>query len=304
VLTNKSAVRITYAVVVLIKLYLSATTPGEISNVINEEDLHIEQSLTKLERSFTSITERDRLAPHTKFLFVIQQLVERYRGIKRRQDKLKSDEADKDDTRKTSSRPNSAAGGRDTPAPMGHRDPNAMGRNRGLHLLSEVAMSTSPSPSPSAHQGSSSAPAVTPVISASHLSRHHSQQPTVSHGHKSRHSQHISPHSQPQIQHASPQHMSQPHPQGQQPQTQQQPQQQQQSQQQAQQQQWYPQHQPDLMPLGEIYDYPGHFSALEGFDYGLSGLGMGMDGAVTGLFMGDVTWMGAPNGWPGAGWGG
>lgn len=52
-----------------------------------------------------------------------------------------------------------------------------------------------------------------------------------------------------------------------------------------------------------VYDYPGQLSGLEAFDFGLDGLGMGVDSAITGLFMENSTLWGA-NAMPGAFFGG
>ncbi|KAF2668955.1 hypothetical protein BT63DRAFT_246462 [Microthyrium microscopicum] len=154
------SVRIIYAVVVLMKLYISATAPGEISNVINENDLNLEEHLEKLENSFARIRERDSLAPHTKFYFVIQRLFDHFRGIKSRAKNPKA-------TTSCSAPPEGI-----------HHQAQA------LHLLSEVAMG---SPAARHHAGSSSAPAATPVLAAQQpLARaapQQQQQPQQQHPH-------------------------------------------------------------------------------------------------------------------------
>lgn len=50
------------------------------------------------------------------------------------------------------------------------------------------------------------------------------------------------------------------------------------------------------MPVDALYEYPGPMAGVEGFDYGLGAMGMGMDNAITGLFMHDGAWIGAAPG--------
>src|ERR1700760_1820191 len=155
-----------YALVVLIKLYISATTPGEIASVINEKDLRIEESLANLEGAFQRVVDRDSLCPHTKFLYVIQRLGDRFNNIKRRQQekayplpsKLKQEQHRSPSSASTRPRSNS-------------RPASASGipQTQGLHLLSEVAVSndtprTSPLVTPlQSHQSASSAQVGTPI---------------------------------------------------------------------------------------------------------------------------------------------
>jgi hypothetical protein len=58
---------------------------------------------------------------------------------------------------------------------------------------------------------------------------------------------------------------------------------------------WYPQ-QPNQMtslpmdPAAYAYQGQPGMAGYDGFDYGLGSLGMGMDGAISGLFMADGLW--------------
>lgn len=280
------AVRIIYAVVVLIKLYLAETTPGEVGAILKEKNLNLEELLAQLEKSFENIMERDRLSPHTKFLYVIRRLNERFHNIKRGQAK-----------KATCGDPNAPA----TPGPVTVARPNSA---QGLHILSEAAVA-----SPQLG-GSSSAPAVTPVSA--------SVSPVSVRASGGAHAQSMQQHQQQQqrelehqqhMQHMQQQQQMQQHHQQQQAQQQAQQQHQQHQQQQQHQQAmvaqgagWYPSPNdpaaaaaamaaaPGTVALDNgsgcsFYDFPGHLVGLEGFDYGLGGLGMGVDGAITGMFM-------------------
>jgi hypothetical protein len=252
-----------YAVVVLMKLYISATTPGEIANVINEKDLRIEENIARLEAQFQRVVERDRLSPHTKFLYVIQRLGERFKNIKRRQQ-----EKDKPQPSKLKQEQRRSPSNAPTRPRSDSRPSSASGvtQAQGLQLLSEVAVNNSATSTPSllpslqAHLVTNSAPAV-PQINTSA-----SNTPMV-------HSRHL-----PSSATSTPTTMSQQLPQAQPPQ----------------QANWYS-HQPSPgdgmsaamqgMDGQPMYDYNGQLTGLEAFDFGLGGLGMGMDGAITGLFL-------------------
>jgi hypothetical protein len=210
-------VRVLYAAVVIIKLYIAATAPGEISAIIKVEELKVEQHLEQLEHVFKTIMDRDKLSPHSKFLWVIQRLIDRYNGIK--------------SGRTGRSTPPSA---RDMKQPA-----NPAAPAQGLHLLSEVAMSGNQN----AGNGNGN---------------------------------HQIPRS----------HQGQPPPPGWYPQQQQQHQQQQ-----------HQQHQQandmSSLPMDPAaYAYPSTVpvAGYDVFDYGTGSLGMGMDGAISGLFMADGLW--------------
>jgi hypothetical protein len=206
-LLTPTAVRVLYAAVVIIKLYIAATAPGEISAIIKVEELKVEQHLEQLEHVFKTIMERDKLSPHSKFLWVIQRLIDRYNGIK------------------------SGRTGRSTPPSARDMKPpvNPAAPAQGLHLLSEVAMSGNQNNSNGSGNGN------------------------------------------PQIPRS---HQGQPPPPG-----------------------WYPQQQqPNDMsnlpmdPAAYAYPTSAPVAGYDVFDYGTGSLGMGMDGAISGLFMADGLW--------------
>ncbi|RDI86648.1 Nucleolar GTP-binding protein 1 [Venturia inaequalis] len=208
------SVRVIYAVVVIIKLYIAATGPGEIGAIIKRDELHIEQYLERLQQLFQTIMDKDRLSPHSKFLWVIQRLVERYQGIKGRTSKSTGINT-----------PLLTCGdfkGPPKPAQAADQAP-------GLQMLSQVATSNNEE-----QNGDS-----------------RNQLP-------------VSQQAQPQQGHQG----------------------------------WYPpqqqqqQHMDNLPMDPAAYAYQGGpgLPGYDGFDYGIGSLGMGMDGAISGLFMADGLW--------------
>lgn len=115
------AVRAVYAAVVLIKLYVAATAPGEMSSVIKKEDLHVHDYLTRLLSVFNGVVERDSQSPHAKFVLVVQRMNERYLKMMREE--------------------NEAAQSEQAPRHVKAEVPQPA---QGLHLLSEVAMGGAP----------------------------------------------------------------------------------------------------------------------------------------------------------------
>ncbi|KAF1990331.1 hypothetical protein K402DRAFT_410399 [Aulographum hederae CBS 113979] len=77
------SVRVVYTLVVLIKLYVAATTPGEMESIIKKDELRVDSYLAALEHTFGAVMNRDPLSPSSKFLFVVQRLKDRYMSIKR-----------------------------------------------------------------------------------------------------------------------------------------------------------------------------------------------------------------------------
>jgi hypothetical protein len=68
-------VRVAYAVVVLIKLYFSASTPNsELGKVINKDNMKVEEYLEKLLDKFRLVAADDKSSPASKFLFVLVML--------------------------------------------------------------------------------------------------------------------------------------------------------------------------------------------------------------------------------------
>lgn len=129
-MTNLSpAVRTVYTTVVLLKLYVAATTPGEMMNIIKKDELRVESYLNRLQKHFQAIMDRDSQIPHAKFLFVIQRLNERYMTILR--DVEKRGNGDPEQQPRNPPPPKMLR--TDVPAP-----------HQGLRLLSEVAMGGAP----------------------------------------------------------------------------------------------------------------------------------------------------------------
>ena len=269
-LTCCLAVRCIYAVVVLIKLYIAAKSPGEMCNIIKTDDLGVESYIERMYNLFKSFMERDSNSPHSKFLYVMERLQIRFTELQRGEDAVNG-----------RGKPTLAqiAAGAQGSTPVTPSTAQA----QGLHLLSEAAMS-----------GTQPAPVAAPP---------QQQQP---------------PPPQQQQQQQQPHHAP-----GQPPQS------------------WYAHPQPGDMAaaaaaaaaaasapqLGlDPHGYGAYApdgmaaaaSAAAGFDgdfdFGLGGLGMagmGMDGAISGLFMADGLWTyhqpdGPPPGQvypgPGAGW--
>ncbi|KPM45481.1 hypothetical protein AK830_g1033 [Neonectria ditissima] len=68
-------VRVAYALVMLIKLYFSASTPGsELGSVINKDDMRVGQHLDALLDKFRATAADDRSRPAAKFLVVLVML--------------------------------------------------------------------------------------------------------------------------------------------------------------------------------------------------------------------------------------
>lgn len=62
----------------LIKLYVAAATPGEMSSVIKKDELHVHEYLARLLSVFNGVVERDSQSPHAKFVLVVQRMNEQY----------------------------------------------------------------------------------------------------------------------------------------------------------------------------------------------------------------------------------
>ncbi|KAH8723755.1 hypothetical protein GQ44DRAFT_740750 [Phaeosphaeriaceae sp. PMI808] len=123
-------VRTIYAIVCLMKMWVSVTSSGEIGSIIKKEALEIETYTEQLVVMFNAIISRDAQSPHGKFYFVAKRLQERFTHIKEGTAK------DQGDTDETSKQPSHQSSTNQTP----------------LHLLSEVAMGSSST----AHQQSQS----------------------------------------------------------------------------------------------------------------------------------------------------
>ncbi|KAF1846324.1 uncharacterized protein K460DRAFT_286653 [Cucurbitaria berberidis CBS 394.84] len=123
-------VRAIYAIVCLMKMWVSVTSSGEVSSVIKMEDLEIESYTERLVAMFSAIVSRDAQSPHGKFYFVAKRLQERFVQIK--EGTARADQPDGDyESSQTSYQgpkpPSQQSSANQTP----------------LHLLSEVAMGSS-----------------------------------------------------------------------------------------------------------------------------------------------------------------
>ncbi|KAF2439942.1 hypothetical protein P171DRAFT_435770 [Karstenula rhodostoma CBS 690.94] len=125
-------VRAIYAIVCLMKMWVSVTSSGEVGNFINKDLLQIEAYTERLVTMFNAIVSRDAQSPHGKFYFVAKRLQERFAHIKEGASKTEQSSDGNDDSRsstvKSTSKPRSRQSSQNqTP----------------LHLLSEVAMGSS-----------------------------------------------------------------------------------------------------------------------------------------------------------------
>lgn len=125
--------RAIYAIVCLMKMWVSVSSSGEVSSIIKKEDLQIEMYLERLVTMFNAIVSRDAQSPHGKFYFVAKRLQERFAQIKEGTSREQADPSD--DSQRHS---NDAA-----------RPPSQQTSTNQtpLHLLSEVAMGSSNSAS-------------------------------------------------------------------------------------------------------------------------------------------------------------
>ncbi|KAF1830277.1 hypothetical protein BDW02DRAFT_609106 [Decorospora gaudefroyi] len=120
-------VRAIYAIVCLMKMWVSVTSSGEVGSIIKKEHLQIEAYTEQLVAMFNAIVSRDAQSPHGKFYFVAKRLQERFAHIKEGAAKETQPDADYEPDRNANQGPNSA-----TRQPPTNQTP--------LHLLSEVAM--------------------------------------------------------------------------------------------------------------------------------------------------------------------
>lgn len=141
-------VRVAYAVVVLIKMYFSASSPdSELGKVINKDNMKVEEYLDKLLEKFRAVAEGEKSRPAAKFQVVLAML----RGWFHKQGGQGQQKLDGS---------NSA-----TPRPEGPSAPNGQQQhseynpvNTPLQLLSEIATGNAPSsPSRGKQKGGMSA---------------------------------------------------------------------------------------------------------------------------------------------------
>ncbi|EUC35393.1 hypothetical protein COCCADRAFT_35123 [Bipolaris zeicola 26-R-13] len=120
-------VRAIYAIVCLMKMWVSVTSSGEVGSIIKKEDLQIEAYTEQLVSMFNAIVSRDSQSPHGKFYFVAKRLQERFAHIKAGADKEQLPDAEYES--RQNSNHESKPSTRQSPA-----------KQTPLHLLSEVAM--------------------------------------------------------------------------------------------------------------------------------------------------------------------
>lgn len=123
----RAGVRAIYAIVCLMKMWVSVTSSGEVGSIIKKEDLQIEAYTEQLVSMFNAIVSRDSQSPHGKFYFVAKRLQERFAHIKAGADKEQLPDAEYES--RQNSNHESKPSTRQSPA-----------KQTPLHLLSEVAM--------------------------------------------------------------------------------------------------------------------------------------------------------------------
>jgi hypothetical protein len=121
-------VRAIYAIVCLMKMWVSVTSSKEVGSIIKQEDLELETYTEQLVAMFNAIVSRDAQSPHGKFYFVAKRLQERFAQIKEGATKT-----DHGESEYSQQQPNDA-----------HQHSHQSSTNQTpLHLLSEVAMGSS-----------------------------------------------------------------------------------------------------------------------------------------------------------------
>jgi hypothetical protein len=132
--TNKYClgVRAIYAIVCLMKMWVSVTTSGEVGSFINKDLLQIEAYTERLVAMFNAIVSRDAQSPHGKFYFVAKRLQERFAHIKEGASKIEQSSDGNDDSRSSTTKSTSKP-----------RSRQSSQNQTPLHLLSEVAMGSS-----------------------------------------------------------------------------------------------------------------------------------------------------------------
>ncbi|OTA64780.1 hypothetical protein K449DRAFT_327598 [Hypoxylon sp. EC38] len=143
-----SFVRVAYAVVVLIKMYFSASNSNsELGKVINKDNMKVAEYLEKLLEKFREVAASDKSRPASKFLVVLAML----RGwfYKQGQTKTQGDDDPETQDNKGSANPKeqSNTSGLSQPQPQHHmpQSNNPGSANTPLQLLSEIATGNGPS---------------------------------------------------------------------------------------------------------------------------------------------------------------
>ncbi|KAF1952930.1 hypothetical protein CC80DRAFT_518546 [Byssothecium circinans] len=122
-------VRAIYAIVCLMKMWVSVTTSGEVGNIIKKEHLQIETYTERLVNMFYAIVSRDAQSPHGKFYFVAKRLQDRFTHIKEGASRTEHSSEVTNDSRSTTAKASPKRPSSQTQSP--------------LHLLSEAAMGSS-----------------------------------------------------------------------------------------------------------------------------------------------------------------
>ncbi|KAI4859761.1 hypothetical protein F4820DRAFT_141743 [Hypoxylon rubiginosum] len=146
-----SFVRVAYAVVILIKMYFSASNSNsELGKVINKDNMKVAEYLEKLLDKFRDVAASDKSRPASKFLLVLAML--RSWFFKHGQSQGKTEGDEKPDL-PMASQP-SATGNNDPatassnngsgPHLQQQQQPNSMPNNTPLQLLSEIATGNGP----------------------------------------------------------------------------------------------------------------------------------------------------------------
>ncbi|KAJ4300014.1 hypothetical protein N0V90_005263 [Kalmusia sp. IMI 367209] len=125
-------VRAIYAIVCLMKMWVSVTSSGEVGNIINKDLLQIETYTERLVTMFNAIVSRDAQSPHGKFYFVAKRLQERFAHIKEGATKTEQSSDANEDSRSSTAKSTSKP-----------RSRQSSQNQTPLHLLSEVAMGSS-----------------------------------------------------------------------------------------------------------------------------------------------------------------
>ncbi|KAF2875921.1 hypothetical protein BDV95DRAFT_285689 [Massariosphaeria phaeospora] len=120
-------VRAVYAIVCLMKMWVSVTSSVEVGDIIKKEHLQIESYNERLVNMFNTIVSHDAQSPHGKFYFVTKRLQERFTRIKEGASRTEPSDPNEDICRPTTAPRSRPSDANQTP----------------LHLLSEVAMGSS-----------------------------------------------------------------------------------------------------------------------------------------------------------------
>jgi hypothetical protein len=136
-LTSTPGVRAIYAIVCLMKMWVSVTSSKEVGSIIKKEDLGLETYTEQLVSMFNAIVSRDAQSPHGKFYFVAKRLQERFAQIKEGATKGEQGETEYPQQQSNDTHQHS------------HQSPT---NQTPLHLLSEVAMGSSNNTSSSQQQ--------------------------------------------------------------------------------------------------------------------------------------------------------